>query len=265
MQSRRLPGKPLRPICGLPLLAWVYHRARKCALIDRLTVATDSGEISAYCEEHGMPAILTSDRHLSGTDRLIEVMDRDAELGQLADIYLNIQGDEPMVSATHIGLLIKPLVNQIDEGQAMSPAQARLGDGAEPRFQGRSRVQVSTLKVKVSAEEASDPNAVKVVTDSQGLALYFSRATIPYDRDRSGRASYFKHLGFYAYTAEALRRFRSLPPSPLEQLEQLEQLRFLENGIPIAVVETAEDTIGVDTEEDLRRVEEHFRRAEVGV
>ena len=112
----------------------------------------------------------------------------------------------------------------------------------------------------MSLEAARDPNAVKVVTDSRGLALYFSRAAIPYDRDGSDHARYYKHLGFYAYTAEALRQFRSLAPSSLEQTECLEQLRFLENGIPITVLETTEDTIGVDTEEDLHRVEEYFRR-----
>ena len=192
-------------------------------------------------------------------------MDRDAELGQVANLYLNIQGDEPMVSSTHIELLVRPFFSQILEGQTGSSVQAGPGDGARLPLQVRGGIQVATLKVNISAEEAADPNAVKVVTDSDGFALYFSRATIPYDRDRSGRARYYKHLGFYAYTADALRRFRSLPPSPLEQLEQLEQLRFLENGIPIMVVETTEDTIGVDTEEDLRRVEEHFRRVGLGV
>ena len=254
----------MRLICGRPLLAWVYLRAQKCTLINRLTVATDSDLILGYCDQHTIPAILTSSRHASGTDRLIEVMDRDLELGQVADIYLNIQGDEPMVSANHIELLLRPFADQIQEGQTGNSVQADPADRGRPLVPSRGQVQVSTLKVSVSVEEAADPNAVKVVTDSDGLALYFSRATIPYDRDRSGSALYYKHLGFYAYTADALRRFRSLPPSPLEQLEQLEQLRFLENGIPISVVETTEDTIGVDTEEDLRRVEEHFRRLGLG-
>ena len=106
-----------------------------------------------------------------------------------------------------------------------------------------------------------DPNAVKVVTDPHGRALYFSRAPIPYRRDASCQVAYYKHLGFYAYTAAALRRFKTLAPSTLEKSEALEQLRFLENGIPIMVIETDQDTIGVDTEEDLRRVEEYFRRA----
>jgi 3-deoxy-manno-octulosonate cytidylyltransferase (CMP-KDO synthetase) len=114
--------------------------------------------------------------------------------------------------------------------------------------------------VRISPEEARNPNNVKVVTDSKGRALYFSRALIPHDRDGTGRVQYYKHLGLYAYTAQALGRFSQLPPSQLEQLEKLEQLRLLENDIPIAVVETTLDTVGVDTEEDLRKVEEYFRR-----
>jgi 3-deoxy-manno-octulosonate cytidylyltransferase (CMP-KDO synthetase) len=117
--------------------------------------------------------------------------------------------------------------------------------------------------VAITTEQAQNPNNVKVVTDLKGRALYFSRAPIPYDRDGSGRVQYYKHLGLYAYAAEALRLFSTLPPSQLEQHEKLEQLRFLENGIPITVVETAQDTIGVDTEEDLKKVEEYFRRATV--
>lgn len=229
--------------------------------MDRLAVATDSDLILGYCEEHGIPAVLTSTLHTSGTDRLIEVMDRDVDMGQVASVYVNIQGDEPMVSATHIELLLTPFIDQTHEGNIGNSASAGAISETESPLRSRGRVQVSTLKVTMSAEEAADSNAVKVVTDSQGLALYFSRASIPCDRDRSGQARYYKHLGFYAYTAHALRLFRSLPPSPLEQIEQLEQLRFLENGIPVAVVETAEDTIGVDTEEDLRRVEDYFRRA----
>jgi 3-deoxy-manno-octulosonate cytidylyltransferase (CMP-KDO synthetase) len=120
-------------------------------------------------------------------------------------------------------------------------------------------VQVGTLKTPASPEDINNPNAVKVVTDSVGRALYFSRATIPYDRDAAG-PSYFKHLGFYAYRKPALDRFCALPESSLERSERLEQLRFLENGIPIQVGETPYDTVGVDTEEDLRRVEEIFRQ-----
>ena len=234
MESTRLPGKPLLPICGQPMLAWVYRRARQSSSLDRLIVATDSPQILTYCRATGLNAALTSTRHACGTDRLVEVMEQEATDGHPADIYVNIQGDEPMVTATHISLLLKGL----------QPTSGAL--------------EVSTLKVSVSSEAAADPNAVKVVTDTRGRALYFSRAPIPCDRDASGNAKYYKHLGFYAYTIDALRRFRTLEPSPLERTERLEQLRFLENGIPVAVLETDQDTIGVDTEEDLRRVEEYF-------
>jgi 3-deoxy-manno-octulosonate cytidylyltransferase (CMP-KDO synthetase) len=239
MESRRLPGKPLRPILGQPMIGWVYRRAREAAALDRLIVATDSEQILSYCLDNAFAAVMTSSGHSSGTDRLVEVMEQEAAAGRAADIYVNIQGDEPMVTAAHIDLLLA-----VFQAQTGSP----------------ETVQVSTLKVAISSEAAFDPNAVKVVTDSQDRALYFSRAPIPYDRGGSGRAKYHKHLGYYAYTADALRLFRSLAPSPLEQSEGLEQLRFLENGIPIAVLETDQDTIGVDTEEDLLRVEEYLRR-----
>lgn len=217
------------------MLAWVYQGARQSRALDRLIVATDSQQILTYCKDKGLTAALTSSRHASGTDRLVEVMEQEAAVGHAADIYVNIQGDEPMVMAAHIDLLLK---------------------GLQPFS---SIIKVSTLKVAISSEAALDPDAVKVVTDARGLALYFSRAPIPYDRDASGEAKYYKHLGLYAYTIDALRVFRTLEPSPLERTERLEQLRFLENGIALAVLETDRNTIGVDTEEDLRRVEEYFR------
>jgi 3-deoxy-manno-octulosonate cytidylyltransferase (CMP-KDO synthetase) len=230
LESSRLPRKPLREICGKPMIVWVYERARQAKCLGRVMVATDSQEVLAVCGKSGIPSVLTSPEHRSGTDRLVEVMAREP-----ADVYVNIQGDEPMVTAAHIELLVDP-------------------------FERHPETQVSTLKVRVGAEEAGNPNVVKVVADREDGALYFSRARIPCDRDSAGRARYFKHLGLYAYRAEALRRFSKLKPSELEQTEKLEQLRFLENGIPIAVVETTQDTIGVDTEEDLKRVEEYFRK-----
>jgi len=230
LESTRLPGKPLRAICGRPMIAWVYENARRAACLDHLLVATDSPEVESYCREHGIPALMTSRQHRSGTDRMAEVM-----ANEPAAIYVNIQGDEPMITPGHLERLLRP-------------------------FDEAPTTQVSTLKVAIDARTALDPNVVKVVTDLAGRALYFSRARIPYDRDGSGQVQYFKHQGFYAFSAAALKQFHALPPSPLEKLERLEQLRFLENGIDIAVVETPHDTIGVDTEEDLRRVEEYFHR-----
>jgi 3-deoxy-manno-octulosonate cytidylyltransferase (CMP-KDO synthetase) len=234
LESVRLPRKPLCELCGQPMIAWVYYRARQAASLGGLLVATDSEEVAVACRQRDIPVELTSAAHRSGTDRLVEVMRRHP-----AEIYVNIQGDEPMVTARHLELLLEP-------------------------FRRDPATQVSTLKVALGAEEARDPNNVKVVTDAGGRALYFSRALIPHARDASGRATYSKHLGFYAYTAAALEKFAALPPSPLEQLEKLEQLRFLENRIPIAVAETAEDTVGVDTEENLRAVEDYFQRHGIG-
>jgi 3-deoxy-manno-octulosonate cytidylyltransferase (CMP-KDO synthetase) len=212
------------------MIAWVYENARDAACLDHLLVATDSPEIESYCRGQGIPAMMTSSEHRSGTDRMAEVM-----ANEPAEIYVNIQGDEPMITPGHLELLLRP-------------------------FDEAPMTQVSTLKVAIDAETALDWNVVKVVTDLSGQALYFSRARIPFDRDGLGQAPYFKHQGFYAFGAGSLKRFHQLPPSPLEKLEKLEQLRFLENGIGIAVMETPHDTIGVDTEEDLRRVEEYFHR-----
>ena len=228
LASTRLPRKMLREIAGQPLIARAYEGVRSSPLLDDVIVATDSDEILQLCHKHGWHARMTSPAHRSGTERVREISDSVA-----ADIYLNVQGDEPMTRAEHIAALLD-LMKDRD-------------------------VQVGTLKTPASAEDINNPNAVKVVTDERGRALYFSRATIPYDRD-GARPSYFKHLGFYAYRKAALERFCALPESRLERSERLEQLRFLENGIPIHVAETAYDTVGVDTEEDLHRVEEILRR-----
>ncbi|MBI4165479.1 MAG: 3-deoxy-manno-octulosonate cytidylyltransferase [Acidobacteria bacterium] len=230
LESTRLPRKPLRPIAGHPMIAWVYHHARRAPSLDHVLIATDSSEIVDYCREARIPVELTSAEHRSGTDRIVEVMGRVP-----AEIYANIQGDEPMVTAEHIELMLGP-------------------------FRESADTQVSTLKVGISTEEARNPNNVKVVTDLSGRALYFSRSLIPHDRESSGQVQYYKHMGLYAYSAGALAKFRTLSPSTLERHEKLEQLRLLENGVPIHVVETREDTIGVDTEEDLKKVDELFRR-----
>jgi 3-deoxy-manno-octulosonate cytidylyltransferase (CMP-KDO synthetase) len=232
LASSRLARKALRLIGGYPMIVWVYRRARQARSLDQLLVATDAEEVAACCQNFQIPFLMTSASHGSGTDRLVEVAGRET-----ADIYVNVQGDEPMVGEKHIELLLEP-------------------------FRQDSAAAVTTLKVAISAEEAGSPNNVKVVTDVNGHALYFSRWPVPYDRDGSGQTQRFKHLGFYAYRRAALEAFSRLRPSPLEMAERLEQLRFLENGIPITVAETRDNTIGVDTEEDLRKVEEFFRHAD---
>jgi 3-deoxy-manno-octulosonate cytidylyltransferase (CMP-KDO synthetase) len=223
LASTRLPRKMLREIAGQPLLAHVYRSVRSSPLLHDVVIATDSDEILELCHKNGWQARMTSAAHQSGTERVHEIANFVA-----ADVYLNIQGDEPLTRPEHVKSLLDVMKN---------PA-----------------VQVSTLKTPAPAADVKNPNAVKVVTDVSGRALYFSRATVPYDRDGT-RPLYFKHLGIYAYRKAALDRFCQLPESPLERSERLEQLRFLENGIPIHVGETPFDTIGVDTEDDLHRVE----------
>ncbi|MGH9501339.1 MAG: 3-deoxy-manno-octulosonate cytidylyltransferase [Terriglobales bacterium] len=223
LASTRLPRKALREIAGKLLIGWVYEAVRVSPLLDDVIIATDSDEIMAACQGHGWKAQMTSAAHRSGTERVHEISQT-----VVADIYLNVQGDEPMTRVEHIAGLIQVM---LDPG-----------------------VQVGTLMTAAVPADIDHPSVVKVVADAAGRALYFSRATIPYDRDGAG-SKYFKHLGFYAYRKPALDRFVALPESSLERSERLEQLRFLENGIPIHVIETQYDTVGVDTEEDLQRVE----------
>jgi 3-deoxy-manno-octulosonate cytidylyltransferase (CMP-KDO synthetase) len=210
------------------MLSWVYAAAKACPQLNDVLIATDSAEVAELCEQNGWPFQLTSPDLPSGTDRVHAV-------SQLihADIYVNIQGDEPLLKSQHLTALLRPF--------------------------GRPYVEVSTLKVLCTAENIANPNAVKVVTAADGRALYFSRASIPYDRDKIG-PQYWKHIGLYAYRKSALKRFPTLPVSILEQTERLEQLRFLENGISVYVEPTDFDTIGVDTEDDLKRVESLLQR-----
>jgi 3-deoxy-manno-octulosonate cytidylyltransferase (CMP-KDO synthetase) len=221
--STRLPRKMLREIAGEALIVRVYRGVRACSLLEDVIVATDSDEILRVCEQQGFHARLTSASCRNGTERVHEIS---ASIG--AEVYVNVQGDELLARAEHIAALL----DLMDEPET----------------------QVGTLKTPAAVEDINNPNAVKVLTDNSGRALYFSRATIPYDRD-GVKPRYFKHLGFYAYRKSALDRYAALPESSLERSERLEQLRFLENGIPIQVAETTYDTIRVDTEEDVRKAE----------
>src|SRR5271169_3656802 len=224
LTSARLSRKILREIAGRPMLAHVYVAARACSQLQDVIVATDSEEIAALCRQNGWHFRLTSPAHRSGTERIHEVAQKVE-----ADIYLNVQGDEPLARREHLDVLLT--------------------------LMERDDVKVGTLKTPCSTEDRNNPNAVKVVTALDGRALYFSRATIPFDRGGSGFTGYRKHLGIYAWRKAALERFASLPPGRLEQLERLEQLRLLENGIDIYVAAAPADTIGVDTEQDLARAE----------
>jgi 3-deoxy-manno-octulosonate cytidylyltransferase (CMP-KDO synthetase) len=210
LHSTRLSRKVLRTIAGRPMVEWVWRAAQSSGLMDPVVVATDSEEVAEVCRAR--------------SDRVREVA-RQID----AEIYVNIQGDEPTLTFDFfpplLGLFVRP------------------------------EVEVSTLAVLCPPEEFTNPNAVKVVTALDGRALYFSRATIPYDRDQVGFTGYRKHLGIYAYRKAALERFAELPTGLLEPLERLEQLRLLENGIAIYVADAPRDTIGVDTEGDLARAE----------
>lgn len=212
----------LRDILGKPLLGWVYEAVRSCQFLSDVIIATDSEEILSVCRQHRWNAQMTAASHRSGSERVHEISKR-----EIADIYINVQGDEPLIRPEHLSTLL----------QLMQSSNAEVG----------------TLMTCAAGDDISNPNAVKVVSDLSGRALYFSRATIPFDRD-SARPTYYKHLGIYAYRRPALDHLVSLPESSLEKSERLEQLRFLENGIPIYVAETPFDSIGVDTEEDLQRV-----------
>ena len=223
LASTRLPRKVLREIAGRPMIAHVWERARRSDHLDDVVVATDSEEVLAACRALDIPCEMTSAEHRSGTDRVWEIAQRHA-----ADVYLNIQGDEPLITPGHIERLVRP-------------------------FHARSDAEVTTLAIRATADEVPNPNAVKVVFDATGRALYFSRHAIPYDRNGIGAVRY-KHIGLYAFRREALETFHRLPASPLSSAEDLEQLRLLEHGLGIIVTETDEPTIGVDTEEDLRAV-----------
>jgi 3-deoxy-manno-octulosonate cytidylyltransferase (CMP-KDO synthetase) len=229
LASTRLPRKMLVELAGQPLIGRVYNAVCSSSLLDDVIIATDSEEIMQVCRRNGWKAQMTSAVHRSGTERVHEV-----SISVVADVYLNVQGDEPLTRADHIARLLEVM---------QDPA-----------------VQVGTLKTPAPPADINNPNAVKVVTDGAGRALYFSRATIPFDRDGT-KPHYSKHLGFYAYRKPALDRFVTLPESSLERSERLEQLRFLENGIPIHVGDTPHDTVGVDTEDDLRRVEKILQSA----
>jgi 3-deoxy-manno-octulosonate cytidylyltransferase (CMP-KDO synthetase) len=222
LASTRLPRKMLREIAGKPLIGAVYEAVRSSPLLTDVIVATDSEEIMRVCQAHGWKAQMTLSSHRSGTERVHEISSRES-----ADVYINVQGDEPLVRPEHLASLLKVMENRA--------------------------AQVGTLMTPAADLDIPNPNAVKVVVDKNGRALYFSRATIPFDRDGSN-PRYFKHLGLYAYRKEALDRFVQLPESSLEKSERLEQLRFLENGTSIYLAETPYDSIGVDTEDDLQRV-----------
>lgn len=219
--SQRFPGKPLFPILGKPLIQHVWEGASRCKSLSRIIIATDDEKIAAISRAFGAEVKMTRPDHPSGTDRISEAVQ-----GIEADWFLNIQGDEPLISET----VLTPFIESL------------------------GTFEMATLARRITGEEEiKSPSCVKVVFGDKGRALYFSRSPIPFPRDGAGE--YWLHLGIYAYRAQVLHHLVTLLPSPLEKIEKLEQLRALENGIAIQVVPTSFHSVGVDTPEDVSIVE----------
>jgi 3-deoxy-manno-octulosonate cytidylyltransferase (CMP-KDO synthetase) len=226
--STRFPGKVLAQLCGKPMIQWVYEKAA-ASVADEVLIATDDQRVINVVEGFGGRAVMTSPSHPSGTDRICEAIS-----GLDCDIVINIQGDEPLIPVEVINELIVMM-------------------------QKNSDIEMGTVAVQGSRKNLSDPNKVKVVLDNSDFALYFSRSLIPFIREGGTDAPVYLHWGIYAYRADTLRKFVSLPEGRLESCEKLEQLRALENGIKIKVMLSSLETIGVDTPEDLHMAEVRMR------
>lgn len=232
--ASRLPGKPLVALAGKPMIQHVWERVSKAKKIAKVIVATEDERIRAAVQSFGGEAAMTRADHRTGTDRVAEV-----SVAGGADIYINVQGDEPLIAPEAVDTL----------------AEAIASDDS---------VQLATLAVPMqNSKDIMDPHIVKVVLDFNGDALYFSRAPIPWVRDSESavHARHLKHLGLYAYRRDALLDYQTLPPGDLERVEQLEQLRWLENGYKMRVAETEHDSVSVDVPEDVPRVENLIREA----
>jgi 3-deoxy-manno-octulosonate cytidylyltransferase (CMP-KDO synthetase) len=229
--STRLPGKPLKDICGVPMICRVWQRASRAASVAEVIVATDDERIFQAVEKNSGRAMMTRADHKTGTDRLAEVAEKFPD----ADVVVNVQGDEPLIEPS----LIDELVAE---------------------FAADDELQMATVATELTdADEMQNPNNVKVVLACNGDALYFSRSLIPFPRN-VGKSPVFKHIGIYAYRRNFLLDYAKMEPTPLEQAESLEQLRALENGFKIRVIKSSCRFVGVDTEEDLRLVNEIYRR-----
>ncbi len=237
--SSRLARKPLHPILGKPLLQWVWERVAPMEVFHRVVVATESEEVRGLCNKLGAPCVLTDPGHPSGTDRVAEVVER--EEYRSYDIVANVQGDEPLVQEAHLARAVA----------LVRDAGWEVGTCATPL---------------VDPEARRDPSVVKVAMGTEGRALYFSRAGIPYKREGKPTEAelaappFLRHLGIYVYRRQALARWVALSPSPLEELERLEQLRALEHGIPVGVAVVENAGPGVDTAADVIRMEEVLSR-----
>lgn len=229
--STRFEGKPLKDINGNTMIEWVYKRAEN-ADIDKLVVATDDERIFNTVKNFGGNAVMTSKEHENGTSRIIEVINT-PEYNDF-DFIINIQGDEPLIDIKSINLL---------------------ADNYR-----KEKSEIVTLKKEFNKNEnIENPNIVKVITDFNDNAIYFSRSAIPYERNSMKNFKYYKHIGIYGYTSKFLNELKSLKEGILEKIESLEQLRFIENGYKIKVLKTVSEVIGVDTEEDLKEVIKYIK------
>jgi len=227
-QSSRFPGKPLALLNNKPVIQHVYENVLNSGIFEQVIVATDSQNILDAVHSFGGSAQMTGTGHHSGTDRVAEVC-QNLDF----DIVVNVQGDEPFISAEPLKLLTDAF--------------------HDPQVKVASLMHFITGRI-------DDHNLVKVVCDNQGNALYFSRAVIPFNRDYNPEAYYYGHVGVYAFRKETLLKFIELPPAKLENIEKLEQLRLLENGIQIKMIETKYSGIGIDTPEDLAKAEKRFQK-----
>jgi 3-deoxy-manno-octulosonate cytidylyltransferase (CMP-KDO synthetase) len=239
--STRFPGKALADIGGKPMIQHVYERTSRASLVSRVIVATDDQRIADVIQRIGGEVVMTAASHETGTDRLAEVA-----RGLDSDLIVNVQGDEPLIDPAMINQAIQP-------------------------FLDNPGLKMGTLKTRVLClHDFLSPNVVKVVTDRDGNALYFSRSPLPFFRDKwqdlkdesfvSGRMLCYKHVGLYVYRRDFLLEFAAMPPTALEMSEKLEQLRAVENGVRIRVVETEFTSIGVDTPDDLNKAQERYRQ-----
>lgn len=228
--STRLPGKPLADIAGKPMIARVYHQASKAKSLSEVIAAVDDQRVYDAVLANGGKAMMTRKDHPTGTDRLAEVALAHPE----AELIINVQGDEPLI-------------------------EPQLIDDLAAAFEQDSELQMATVKAPMTDEaEMKNPNNVKVVTDKNGYALYFSRSLLPYPREKTDVVTY-KHIGIYAYKRDFLLAYAKMQPTQLEQAESLEQLRALENGYKIKVIATDFKFVGVDTAEDLAEVNRLFK------
>lgn len=233
LQASRFPRKLLKDLGGQPVIARTYQAVEGTGLFDQVVVVTDSDEIEAAIREQGGEVFRSREEHPTGSDRMAE-----AAAHYQADVIVNVQGDEPFINTDNLSALVDVF-----------------------RTDPEGRIDLASLRTRLTeASEIRNPNVVKVICDQEGHALYFSRAPIPFPRDTEAGASYYRHIGVYAFRRQALLDFRKLDIAPLEAAEKIEAIRFLEYGRKIKMIETSSSGVGIDTPEDLERAQELWKQ-----